>query len=148
MRYAMSYVRIWLHCVWGTKNRFAFITKQNKREIVDHIRENAGKKNIYIDFINGHKEHLHCLISLNKDQTIAKVMQLIKGESSRWINKSRLAQTKFEWADDYFAVSVGESQVNRVREYIKNQEEHHRIKSWQEECEEFLKKYGFTKMKG
>ncbi|NOX88004.1 MAG: IS200/IS605 family transposase [Calditrichaeota bacterium] len=143
----MSYVRIWLHCVWGTKNRQPFLTPTNKKLIICHIRENAEKHNIYIDFINGHREHLHCIISLNKDQTIAKVMQLIKGEVSHWINKNRITKTKFEWADEYFAVSVGESQLNRVREYIKNQEKHHRRRTWQEEYEEFIAKYGFTRMR-
>ncbi len=144
----MSYVRIWLHCVWGTKNRQPFITRQNKKAILDHIKENAENKNIYIDFINGHREHIHVLISLNKDQTISKVIQLIKGESSHWINKEKMIPTKFEWADEYFAVSVSESHVNRVREYIKNQEAHHRIKSWQEEYEEFMEKYGFSRLEG
>jgi len=142
----MSYVRIWLHCVWGTKNHFPFINELNKKKILDHIRENAEKKDIYIDFINGHKEHVHCLISLKKDQTIAKVMQLIKGESSRWINKSGILGIKFEWADEYFAVSISESHLNKVRNYIKKQERHHRHKSWREECEEFMDNYGFVKM--
>jgi len=105
----MSYVRIWLHCVWGTKNRTPFINRNNKKTIVDHIRENAQKKEIYIDFINGHKEHIHCTISLKKNQCISNVMQLIKGESSFWINKNDVTNTKFEWVDEYFAVSISES---------------------------------------
>ncbi len=144
----MSYVRIWLHCVWGTKNRIPFITKDNKKTIIDHIRENAEKKEIYLDFINGNKEHLHTIISLNKEQSISSVMHLIKGESSFWINKNKLTKTKFEWADEYFAVSVSESHINKVRDYIKNQEEHHRNKTWQEECDEFMEKYGFARIKG
>lgn len=75
-------------------------------------------------------------------------MNLIKGESSFWINKNKLTKMKFEWADEYFAVSVGESQLNKVREYIKNQEQHHKTKSWEQECKEFMEKYGFSKMKG
>ena len=144
----MAYIRIWIHCVWATKNRAPFITKDNKMTIINHIRENAKEKGIYIDFINGSKEHIHCNISLNQDQNISKVMQLIKGESSYWINKNNVTQNEFEWADEYFAVSVSESHINRVREYIKNQEEHHRTKTWEEECNEFLDKYGFTKLKG
>jgi REP element-mobilizing transposase RayT len=96
----MAYVQNWLHCVWGTKNRLPFITSQNKIEIIAHIRENAKVKGIYIDFINGHKEHIHCIISLSADQTLTKVMQLIKGESSFWINKHSISQGKFEWADE------------------------------------------------
>jgi putative transposase len=144
----MSYIRIWLHCVWGTKSRNPFLTAHNKNSIIEHIRENVTKKDIYIDFINGCKEHIHCIISLNADQNIAKVMQLIKGESSFWINKNNITPTHFDWADEYFAVSISESHVNSVREYIKNQEEHHRRKTWEEECNEFMEKYGFAKLKG
>ena len=144
----MSYVRIWLHCVWGTKDRTPFIAENNKKAIIDHIRENAIKKGSYIDFINGHKEHFHSIISLNKEQNIANVMQLIKGESSFWINKNDVTKTKFEWSDEYFAVSISETHINKVRDYIKNQEEHHRKKTWKEEYEEFMSKYGFEKIKG
>ena len=144
----MAYVRIWIHCVWGTKNRIPFLNTANKKEILNHIRENAKAKGIYIDFINGDKEHVHCTISLGLDQTIMKVMQLIKGESSNWINNSTLVNGKFEWADEYYAVSVSESAMPKVREYIKNQEEHHRVRTWGEECGEFMDKYRFEKMKG
>ena len=67
-------------------------------------------------------------------------MQLIKGESSFWINKNKLTKTKFEWQDDYFVVSVSESQVYKIREYINNQEKHHRRKTFMEEYESFMKK--------
>jgi REP element-mobilizing transposase RayT len=144
----MPFVRIWLHCVWGTKYRTPFLTKDNKWEIIEHIQENAKAKNIYIDFINGDKDHIHCIISLSVDETLAKTMQLIKGESSFWINKNNLCKGKFEWADEYFAVSISESQLTKVRNYIKTQEEHHRKKTWVEECEEFMKKYNFEKMLG
>ena len=144
----MSYVRVWIHCVWGTKKRIPFLSVKNKWDIFTHISENAKRKGIYIDFINGSKEHIHCLISLNTEQTIAKIIQLIKGESSFWINKIGLTRDKFQWADEYFAVSVGESELSKVRNYIKNQEEHHRKQTWEEECEEFMKKYGFEKMEG
>ena len=144
----MSYVRIWLHCVWGTKNRVPFLNDSNKQIILTHIKENAKSKGIYIDFINGHKEHIHCIVSLDAEQTLAKTMQLIKGESSFWINKNNYAQGNFEWADEYFAVSVSESQIDNVREYIKIQEIHHKRKSWEDEYNEFIEKYGFKRIKG
>ena len=105
---------------------------------------NAREKGIYIDFLNGHTEHLHCLLSMNQDQSLSKMMQMIKGESSFWINKNSIIKHKFEWAEEYYGVSVSESHVKMVRDYIKNQEEHHRKKSWQEECDEFIVKYGFN----
>lgn len=143
----MAFTKLWVHCVWGTKNRTPFLTK-NKWEILNHIKENANTKNIYIDFINGNVEHIHCLISLKSDQSISKVIQMIKGESSYWINKNKLTNQKFEWADEYFAVSVSESQVENVREYIKNQEEHHKKKLFKEEYEEFIRKYRLDKIQG
>lgn len=75
-------------------------------------------------------------------------MQLLKGESSYWMNKQKVVPGKFEWADEYFAVSMSESQVERVRQYIRSQPEHHRKKSWGEEVEEFLNKYGFERIPG
>jgi len=144
----MSFIRIWIHCVWGTKKRKPFLTKDNKWEIFEHMKENAKTKNIYIDFINGYKDHIHCIISLKVDETLAKTIQLIKGESSFWINKNNLYNGKFEWADEYFAVSISESQLAKVRNYIKKQEEHHKNKTWEEECKEFMQKYNFEKIMG
>jgi putative transposase len=144
----MSYVKNWLHCVWGTKNRIPFLTKEIKIKILDHIKANAKEKNIYIDILDGHAQHLHCLISLSADQTLSKVIQLLKGESSFWINKNRLTKYKFKWAVEYFAVSVSESQVTKVRKYILNQEEHHKKKTWDEEYNEFINEYGFEKFVG
>jgi len=145
----MPYVKVYIHFVWSTKNRAQFLsTKELRRKVWQHIVENAKKKEIFIDFINGYAEHCHCLISLGVDQSIQKVMQLIKGESAYWINKNKLIESKFEWQDEYFAVSVSESIVDKVRDYIKNQEEHHTKKSFQEEYDEFIEKYGFVRMKG
>ena len=144
----MALVKNWLHCVWGTKNRIPFLAGRIKFDITEHIRANAKRKGIYIDTINGHKDHLHCLISLNPDQTLAKVIQLIKGESSYWINKSRLVKNKFEWADEYFAVSVSESDLARVRLYIKNQELHHQKLSQDEEYQAFLRDYCTEEFQG
>jgi REP element-mobilizing transposase RayT len=108
-----------------------------------HIIDNAREKNIFIDSISGYSDHCHCLISLGVDQSIQKVMQLIKGESSFWMNKNKLINRKFEWQDEYFALSISESMVEKVRTYIINQEEHHHKKSFQEEYDEFIRKYKF-----
>jgi REP element-mobilizing transposase RayT len=137
----MSYVKIWVHAVWGTKNRSTILTKDIRIELFQHIRDNAKTK--YIDFVNGYVEHVHCLLALNAVTSISKTIQLIKGEASYWANQNKLVTPKLEWADDYFAVSVSESMVDKVRDYIKNQEEHHRKESFHEEYEHFIKKYGF-----
>ena len=140
----MSYVKIWVHAVWGTKNHERILTKDIRKQFFQHIRENAKEKQIYVDFINGEMEHMHCLLALNADMSIAKVIQLIKGESAFWANKHSLTNPKLEWADEYFAVSVSESILDKVREYIKNQEEHHKKMTFKDEFEKFKSKYGFN----
>lgn len=144
----MAYVKVMIHSVWGTKNRVPFLTTDVREKMIEHIKENAKSKQIFIDTINGYTEHLHCLFGLNVDMTIAKTMQLIKGESAFWINKQKLLKTKFEWADEYFAVSVSESLLFKVRDYIKNQVEHHKKKTWSQEVEEFMRLYNFTQYHG
>ncbi len=86
---------------------------------------------------------MHCLFRLKNEQTISKVMQLIKGESAFWVNQNKLLKQKLQWQEDYFAVSVSESQVNKVREYIKGQELHHKKKSFSDEYEEFIENFKF-----
>ena len=118
-----------------------------RKKVLEHIRQNAREKGIHIDFINGYLDHVHCLISLGTDQTLEKIMQLIKGESSFWINKNKLTKTNFAWQDEYFVVSVNESTLPSVRKYIANQEEHHQKVSFNDEFEVFLKRAGFQKFK-
>ena len=142
----MAFVRVWLHIVFGTKNREPFLQKEIREKVIEHIFENAKTKGIFINCLDGYDEHLHCLISLGLDQNIAKILNLIKGESSFWINRNNLTKMKFEWADEYFATSVSESQVDAVRKYIQNQEEHHRKRSFAEEYDEFIVKYGFKNL--
>lgn len=140
----MPFVKVYIHFVWSTKNRYPYLnTKEIRTKVWNHIRENAREKGIFIDFVNGYDDHCHCLVSLGVDQTIQKVMQMIKGESSYWINNQGLTKEKFEWQTEYFAVSVSESMIDKVRNYIKNQEVHHQKKTFQQEYDEFIIKYGF-----
>ncbi|MBK9216200.1 MAG: IS200/IS605 family transposase [Chloracidobacterium sp.] len=143
----MPWVKVWLHFVWTTKNRHPFLTDEIRQKVFEHIRENAWEKGIFIDFRNGWLEHVHCLISLGTDQTLEKIMQLIKGESSFWINKQKLTKTKFAWQDEYFVVSVNEETLPSVRRYIAKQEEHHKKVPFDDEFDSFLKRAGFQKFK-
>ena len=142
----MPFVKVYIHFVWSTKNRESLLeTKEIRDKVWFHIRGNAMKKGIFIDFVSGYSQHCHCLVSLGVDQTISKIMQLIKGESSFWINKEGLTNQKFEWQDEYYGVSVSESMIERVRNYIKNQETHHSSKSYDDEIDELISKHGFQK---
>ena len=125
----MSYKRVWLHLVWATKNREPYLTKDIRYNIFTHIRKNAQEKGICIDFINGYIDHVHCLISLNSGQSFDKIASLIKGESSRWINENNLTNGRFDWQSDFYVVSVSESVIEKLREYIRDQEIHHQNNS-------------------
>ncbi|MCK9639551.1 MAG: IS200/IS605 family transposase [Prolixibacteraceae bacterium] len=142
----MPFIKVYIHFVWSTKNRISFLdSKELRHKFFVHIRDNAKGKGIYIDHINGFVDHVHCLISLGTDQTIQKIMQLIKGESSFWINHQQVLIDKFEWQEEYFAVSVSESQLNKVRNYILNQETHHQKKTFQDEYDELIVRHGFQR---
>lgn len=133
----MSWVRIWVHIVFSTKNREPLL-KDNLRDYVfDHIRQTAKERNIYIKSIDGWEDHCHCLIRLNKDESLNTLVQQIIIESTTWMNKSNLIKG-FEWEDDYLAVSVSESNLEKVIHYIENQSEHHKFKSFDEEYKDFL----------
>ena len=140
----MSYVKIILHCVWSTRNRRPLLSDCSQRKtLFAHICANAKEKGIWVSLVGGYVDHLHLILYLGKDQIPSKILQLIKGEASHWFNQ-QYAQ-RIEWQDDYFTVSIGESQLTVVSNYILNQEEHHRHKSFQEEYEEFMRVYKFKK---
>jgi putative transposase len=143
----MSYIRIWLHCVWSTNRRIPYLKDGLREDVIFHILNNSRSKNIYIDHINGFKEHLHALISLGASQNISDIMKNIKGESSFWINRNKITDIKFEWQDDYYAVSIGNSQVDSLRGYIRSQTDHHQVVSWEDELKKLESEYNFVRIK-
>ena len=144
----MPSIKIYIHIVFSTLNRKPFLNSSDLRvKVWKHIKENATKKGIFLDMVNGYSDHCHCLVSLGTDQNIEKIVQLIKGESSHWINKNELTKEKFNWQAEYFAVSISESHIERVRNYIKNQEKHHQKKTFEDEYQEFVLKYQFDRYK-
>ena len=143
----MSFIKVYVHYVWSTKNHLPQLVSDIRFEVFNHILENARSKNIFIDVINGYTDHVHCLITLNDDLSIGKIAQLIKGESSHWINLNKLTRIKFEWQDEYLAVGVNDEKIKIVRNYIINQEEHHKKITFQQEYEKFIERYGFNIIK-
>lgn len=139
----MPFTKIIIHAVWSTKDRKPFLEQDNRIKLIAHIKEYAPTKNIHVLNVNGYTDHLHCLISLAPEQNIATIMNLLKGESSHWANKNLQCAEKFGWQDEYFAVSVSCSQVEKINNYINRQEEHHKKKTFQEEYQEFMEKYKF-----
>lgn len=137
----MAFVKIFVHLVWRTKNGDKILNKDFRLLLFDHILENAKKKEIYLIEIGGHIDHVHCLIGLGAEQSVSKVTMLLKGESAFWANKNSMLRTKLQWAEEYYAGSVGEDSLARVRRYIQNQEEHHATRTFTDEYDDFIKEY-------
>ena len=92
--------------------------------------------------IRGTADHVHIVLSLPSSRSIAKGIQLIKGGSSKWVHDTFHEHRGLEWQEGYGAFSIGVSQVSETIEYIQNQQEHHRRKTFQEEFTAFLEKLG------
>jgi REP element-mobilizing transposase RayT len=102
----------------------------------------AVEKSIYMKINYCNPEHVHTLINLPTGKSIEEVVKLFKGSSSHWINENRLLRGKFSWGRGYGAFSISHSHIERVAAYIANQEEHHRKKTFKQEFELFVKRYG------
>ena len=137
-----SYSRCWLHLVWTTLDREAMLTKPAAVRGSRFLAEYSVEKGIYMKINYFNPEHVHALIDLPTNKKIEEVTQLFKGSSSHWINENRLLRGRFSWGRGYGAFSVSHSDVGRVAAYIAEQEEHHRKKSFGEEFELFVRKYG------
>ena len=138
-----SLTKIWIHGIFATHNREPLIIESIEKSIHNKIR------NIIINdlkcplrIINGMPDHIHILFLMNSGITIEDVFKRIKGSSSHWINHGDLINSKFAWQTGYGAFSVSESQLDIVEQYIRNQKEHHKNYSSQNEYEGFLKNHG------
>jgi len=135
------YFRLWIHLVWSTKGREPLMVDKIRKDIFFHIKEIGNDKGFHIDMVNGVEDHLHCLLSLNPRFSISSVVNELKGESSHWINEQKLIKQKFHWQRGFGAFSVSESNIERIRKYILNQEEHHKKMSVKKEWDLLLKKH-------
>jgi REP element-mobilizing transposase RayT len=143
---SQTFYKLWVHLVWGTKELQPSLHKEIRGKVLEHIKDKAIEEGYHIDTINGVANHIHCLISLQPRFAISEVMNKLKGESSHWINEHKLTHTHFSWQGGFAAFSVSESDVGKVREYILNQEGHHRKKSFTEEVEELFKQHNAIQM--
>jgi len=129
----MSYTKIWVHAVWGTKGRHPLLSNGLRQTFLDHVKEIASEKDIEISLINCWVDHVHCLIRLQPEQNVAEVVQLIKKEASHWINGNHLETKRFSWSGEYYVASVSEGNLSGVKHYITGQERHHAHRTYKEE---------------
>ena len=145
---AHSKIKIWVHAIWGTKHRDAFITPKAEPQVYQLIRKELVESGCFVEIVNGMPDHVHALFLLNPDLSIRAVMKQVKGAASHAINQLKIIPHQFAWAVGFAAFSVSESQVPVVRDYIVNQKEHHKKRSFEEEYRAFLKLYGLDEEAG
>ncbi len=129
----MPHLEVWVHLVWSTKCREPVLGEMTIRKICSHISEQAFSKGIRLDAINGYRDHIHALVQLRGTQSVSFIAQVLKGESSHWVNRQEWWHGDFDWQDEYAAFSVSRYEVCAVRNYIAHQSEHHRVKTFEEE---------------
>lgn len=137
-----SFNKIWIHAIWATKKREPLIHPSIEIKLHQFIYNQLRELGCPVRIVNGMPDHLHCLFLLNPQKSIAEVMKQIKGSSSHFVNQENLLDYKFAWQTGYAAYSVSESGAESVYQYIKNQKRHHQKRSFQQEYDEFIKRYG------
>ena len=136
-----TYTNLLYHIVFSTKERAPLITDDLKDELYKYIggiiREEGG---VLLE-IGGIEDHVHILAKLKPAQAVSEILRLIKANSSKWVNENK-SQSRFAWQEGYSAFSVSESQVVTVRRYIRNQVQHHRGQTYQDELVALLERHG------
>jgi len=138
---ANTYTQIHIQVVFSVQNRNCIIKKSWKDELYKYITgiiQNHGHK---VLAINGMPDHIHIFFGMRPTQSLSDLMQDIKGDSSKWINKNGYMKGHFSWQEGYGAFSYNKSNVKNVIQYIKNQEDHHLKKTFVEEYQDFLETF-------
>jgi putative transposase len=138
---ANTYTQIHIQCIFAVQDRDCVIKKRWKHELYQYITgiiQNHGHK---VLAINGMPDHIHVFFGMRPTQSLSDLMQDVKGDSSKWINKKSYVTGRFSWQEGFGGFSYSKSQVNDVIDYIKKQEDHHRRKTFIEEYLEFLEKF-------
>lgn len=130
---ANTYTQIHIHVVFSVQNRDCVISNKWKDELYKYITGIVQNNHHKLLAIGGMPDHVHILFGLRPSQSLADLMQDIKGDSSKWVNEKRLVNGKFSWQEGYGAFSYGKKELPAVIDYINNQAEHHSKRSFYEE---------------
>lgn len=133
-----SLARLHVHLVFSTKNREPLITDSVRNPLHAYMATVLGNLGCHPVVINSVDDHIHLLFDLARTVAISQAVEDVKKSSSKWIKEQESGSGKFAWQSGYGAFAVSESNVGEVREYITNQQEHHRKKTFKEEYRQFL----------
>jgi len=138
-----SFTSCFVHCVWSTKNREPCLTPDLRDRLWPYLGGIAKQNQMKTLAIGGMEDHVHVLLSLPA-LSVAKAMQLLNGNSSKWLRETFPKMDSFAWQEGYGAFSIGMSRVDATVAYIRNQAEHHRTRSFREEFAAIVKRHGFA----
>ena len=139
---AQSLTHILIHLIFSTKERYPFLTPDVRPELHAYaatVLQGLESPSILINSVD---DHMHVLLRLSKSHAICDVVQEIKTSTSKWLKTKGGILTKFAWQNGYGAFSVSSSQLDSVRGYVANQDEHHQTVTFQDEFRGFLTRHG------
>jgi putative transposase len=131
---------IHIHVVFSTKNRFPFLDPRYRADIHAYLGACLKRLDAFPSEIGGVDDHVHMLVGIKPTHAVADLVREAKRASSEWMKEENRV-SKFAWQEGYGAFSVSQSSMDHVRTYIREQEQHHRRRTFQEEYREFLEKH-------
>ena len=136
-----SYHGILLHIIFSTKYRLPLIDDSWKNDLYAYIGGTVTEHKSRLLDAGGIEDHIHLLLKIHPAFAISKTVQLLKSNSSRWINENHQVDQKFAWQSGYGAFSVSQSQYEVVANYIRNQRQHHEKLDFKDEYLAILQKH-------
>jgi REP element-mobilizing transposase RayT len=130
-----------VHFVFSTKHREPFLVPELAPRLYGYIGGILRADGSCLIEAGGMPDHIHLLVSLGRQMSVAETVRQVKSNSSRWVHETFPERSSFEWQKGYGAFAVSYSMVDAVRKYIQNQAEHHRVRTFQEEFRELLRKH-------
>ncbi|MES2276984.1 MAG: IS200/IS605 family transposase [Bacteroidota bacterium] len=138
---ANTYHQVYLQVIFAVKYREAKLQKAWRSDVFGVIGNLINETNCKTIIVNGVEDHVHCLIGLRPVVSISELMKIVKSKSSKYINDNALTPGRFEWQEGYGVFSYGKSQLDKVYNYIKDQETHHKTQTFREEYLAFLQRF-------
>ena len=131
-----SKVEVYLHMVWTTYRRAAFLSGALEEQVHSVIGKEAAYLGCKVYAVNGMSNHIHLVIRLHPTVSISKLAQRVKGGSSRFINEHFAVDEPFRWQERYGCFSFDASDLKTVVEYVRNQKQHHRTETVEPDWEQ------------
>ena len=139
---ANTYTSLHYHVVFSTKNRYPWLTLEIEQRVWSFIGGVAREHKMTAIQVGGIEDHIHALVTAPPTICPSEIAKYLKGESSLWIHRQFSGLKSFSWQDGYAAFSVSKSNIQQVIQYIRNQREHHRKKTFREEYVALLRANG------